>query len=185
MRALFEGAELLWAAMPRKVAHGAQVIRADLPALGVRGGALTVLRARRATFGFMLFQSREESRKFEAASRTAQPAGFLTRAIRGVRSPALSLDYWRGVDLPASMRREAMMHHWPVAAPGAYPHVMRLDADGPRPLRECDALTLATLARSLARFFTRHPHLLERDLAEPLDERWLEDDVEVRFTFPF
>ena len=100
----------------------------------------------------------------------------------------LSLNFERGGDLPASTRREALAHGWPVAGPEAYPLLLHVERDGgSRPLVPRD-YQIATLAASaLHRFFDVHRARFEDFEVEQVSEGYYIPiiDLEVHLTFPY
>jgi hypothetical protein len=183
IESLFRAAEALFRVAPWKVADDAQVLRLDIPALGVEGGCVSIIGALGESLGFIIFPS---LMGFESFLNCVE-AG---RAVDGpidLGTPTLSLNFERGADLPATMRREAVEHGWPVAGPAAYPLVQHRDRDGmPRPLTERDIHVVSAGATSLAAFFLKHRGLFKRDFFEPVCESFFDErDLEVRFTVPY
>lgn len=178
---LFSTAQRLWAVAPWRVAGDEQVLRVDVPALGVEGWCLSIIGALGESIGFLLFESLAG---FEGFLRAAEHP---ERGRLDLGSSILSLTFERGADLPASMRREVARHAWKVAAPDAYPRVDYRDRDGlDRPLQERDLRIVTAIAASLTAFFVKHGAILASDKFEPICESWYDqDDLEVRFTAPY
>jgi hypothetical protein len=181
MAVLFRRAEFLWHVAPWKDAHDDQVLRVDVPALGVEGACLSILGALGQTLGFLLFPSFEGYQAFGAAAEAGpeEPAALGT--------PVLALDYCRGADLPGSMRREVVRHGWPVASPNAYPRAVGFDPDStPRPLEERDIELLAAVSGALAAFFVSHGDIFQREEFTPVSVSWFDErELEVRLTAPY
>lgn len=179
--ALFRAAEGLYGLAPWKVASDDQVVRVDIPKLGVEGAALCVIGAAGESYGLVLFPSLSAYEAFAAAD---------DRAAEGRRdfgTTWLSLDFERGADLPPSLRREIDAHRWPVAGPRAYPVLHHRDHDGlSRPLSERDVRVAAAVARAFIAFFALHRRIFERDQPEPVNESYGDDDeIIVRLTAPY
>lgn len=178
---LFRGAELLWRIAPWAVADDDQLLRVDVPALGIEGACLSIVGALGQTLGFLLFPSLEGYEAFlQAVDRGGE--GHLD-----IGTTVLSLEFERGTDLPASMRREVARHGWSVAGPDAYPRVEHRERDGVlRPLTERDVRVAAAVATSLASFFIRNGDLFGDEEFSPVCQSWYdENDLEVRFTLPY
>lgn len=180
---LFSAARLLFGLEPWKMAHDGQVLRMDIPALGVDGACVSIIGALGENPGVLIFPSLEG---YEAFRRAAE-------GPRSQRGPVdlgtgwVALSFECGADLPKPMRREAAKHGWPVASTEAYPLVERWERDGaPRPLRERDVEIAAACASSLSAFFLRNGALFASDEIEPVCESFFdEDDREVWFTAPY
>jgi hypothetical protein len=180
---LFHAAQLLYEISPWKAASDSQVLRLDIPALGVEGACVSVIGALGESLGFIIFPS---CLAFERFYRAAE-AGNSVEGPLDWGTDTLSLNFERGAELPTSMRREVAEHGWPVADPMGYPLVRHLDRDGVlRPLNEHDIRVVSACATSLSAFFLKHGVLFEREVFEPVCESFFdEDDLEVRFTFPY
>lgn len=184
IEALFLSARLLYRLAPWKVAGDDQILRVDVPALGVEAACLSIIGALGKSLGLILFPSLDGFERFLDAVGAPRPHG----APIDLGTSALSLDFESGSDLPASMYREALKHGWPVAGKRAYPIVRHRDRDGTlRPLTERDVRVMAACAASLAAFFGKHREQFRRDACdEPICESYFdEDDLEVRFTLPY
>ena len=183
IEALFSAGDLLFRAAPWQLADDDQVLRLDIPALGINAACVSIIGALGESLGFIVFPSLAAYRSFLDASQ----AGFGAGGPIDLGTSSLSLNFERGADLPATMRREAIEHGWPVAGPAAYPWVQHRDRDGmPRPLSERDVRVVSACATSLATFFFKHRDLFESASCEPVCESFLDkDDLEVRFTVPY
>lgn len=179
---LFRIADVLFAVAPWKQAADQQVLRVDIPAYEVEGACLSIIGALGESLGLILFPSRAAMGKFlDAAER---PRG---KSI-DLGTSSLALNFEAGSDLPPTMLREAMKYGWPVAGPKAYPVVQHRDRDATlRPLTERDVRVMTACAASLAAFFARCGGLFEQGVPdEPVCVSWFnEDDLEVRFTYPY
>jgi hypothetical protein len=180
---LFRSADLLYGLAPWKVATDDQVLRMDIPALGVEGACVSIIGNLGESLGVLIFPSLAGYEAFGEAgdelARGGSPGDFGT--------DLLSLGFERGADLPLGMRREVAEHGWPVADANAYPRVERRERDGAsRPLVERDVKIASACATSLSAFFAQHRSLFEADEIEPVCESWFDEhDLEVRFTVPY
>lgn len=180
---LFRAAELLYGIAPWAVATDDQVLRMDIPALGVEGACVVIIGQLGESLGVLIFPSLAG---YEAFGRAAeQRVGG--DGPRDLGSDWLALNFERGADLPASLRREVAEHRWPVAGAHAYPRVQRIERDGAsRPLVARDLKIASACAASLAAFVAKHPEAFRSDAREPICESWFDgDDLEVRFTLPY
>ena len=180
---LFWAAEQLYRVAPWRGADDSQVLRLDVPALGVEGACLSVIGALGESLGFIIFPSLVAYDRF---------IGAMDRMDEGRGPPdlgtsMLSLNFDRGADLPPTMRREIAKHGWSVAGADAYPSVQHRDRDGVlRPLTDRDVRIVTACATSLGTFFVKHGVLFDKDPVEPICESYTDkDDLEVRFTLPY
>ena len=180
---LFTSAELLYRIAPWKVATDDQVLRMDIPALGVGGACVSIIGNLGESLGLLIFPSLAGYDAFGRAADEHLP----TSGPIDLGSDWLSLGFERGADLPAEMRREVAAHGWPVADANAYPRVERYERDGAsRPLVERDVKIASACAASLVGFFAEHRRAFEADEFEPICESWFDEhDLEVRFTLPY
>jgi hypothetical protein len=179
----FSAAELLHHVAPWKVASDSQVLRLDIPELGVDGACVSIIGALGESIGLLIFPSLT---CFDAFARLASIPPEERRRI-DVGTSWLALTFERGADLPASMRREVAAHGWPVADALSYPRVEHRDPDGiPRPLTERDLHIASACATSLTAFFGKHRDIFEAEDFEPICESYSGDrGPTVRFTVPY
>ena len=183
MMDLFRGAELLWRVIRWESVDEEAVLRVDIPALGVEGACLSIIGALGESRGFLLFPSLRHFFRFcEAAERNAAAPDRIDMG-----SEWLALAFDRGADLPDSMRREVAKHEWSVAAPEAYPVVHAHRRDGlPEVPTDEDVRIVAACATSLTAFTIRNGLPSTENDAEPVCQSFAdEDDLVVRFTFPY
>ena len=180
---LFAAGRLLFALQPWSVIDDTQVLRMDIPALGVDGACLSVIGQLGESRGVLVFASLDDFEAFVAAAES----GALEQGPLALGAGWLALTFEPATELPASMRREAMEHGWPVERADAYPLVERRDPDGmPRPLVERDVEIAAACALSLGAFFAKHGAIFKSDTFAPVCESYFDDDDrEVRFTVPY
>ena len=183
VRSMFKAAELLHRMAPWKHAADDQVLRLDIPALGVDGACVSIIGALGQVRGLLIFPTFEGYEAFMAASEAALDG----RPPRDFGTSWLALGFDRMADLPGSMRQEVERHRWPVVGPGAVPRVTRHDADGTaRPLVERDLQIATACATSLSVFVMKHERLFETGKGVPVCESYFdENDLEVRFTAPY
>jgi len=182
---LFRAARLLHGVAPWKVAHDDQVVRLEIPQLGVEGACVSIIGALGESLGLIIFPSLTAYEAFVVA---ASEQRFGRDGPIDLGTTTLSLNFERRADLPETMRREAAERGYPVAGPAAYPWVQSRDRDGmPRPLAERDLRIASACATSLTTFFLKHRELFEREsFDEPVSESFFdEDDLEVRITVPY
>ncbi len=182
VEALFRAASLLFRIAPWKFMGDNQVVRVDIPKLGVHGACLSVIGALGEHLGIVLFPSLAG---WEAFCEVDHPQHQRDPVDLG--TGYLSLSFERGADLPDTMRREVAAHAWPVDSPNAYPRVERRDSDGmPRPLVDGDVRIINACATSFTAFSIKHRDLFERGSGPPICESYCgDDDIVVRFTVPY
>ena len=180
---LFAAGRLLFALQPWSVIDDTQVLRMDIPALGVDGACLSVIGQLGESRGVLVFASLDDFEAFVAAAES----GALEQGPLAGGAGWLALTFEPATELPASMRREAMEHGWPVERADAYPLVERRDPDGvPRPLVEPDVEIAGACALSLGAFLAKHGAIFKSDTFAPVCESYFDDDDrEVRFTVPY
>ena len=180
---LFAASRRLFAAKPWAVAGDTQVLRMDIPALGVKGACLSVIGELGESRGVLIFASLDG---FESFLETAE-SGDIQQGRIALSSGWLALSFESAADLPPSMRREAMKHGWPVADADAYPVVDRRDPDGmSRPLIRRDVQIATACALALTAFFGRHAGMFESDTPANVSESYLDNEGrEVQLTAPY
>jgi len=195
---LFAASKALFPLAVWDVVSESQVLRLDIPSLGVEGACISIIGAMGQSLGFLIFPSLAGYEAFLSAAEKPEPAG----ARRDFGSGWLSLSFVRGERMAASMRQEAADHGWPLPAEDTYPDVTRVEPDGAcPPLSQRDVEIATACAESLPAFVFRHKGLfealdlevgdLEVDDDVPMDARPVceslfdEESREVRFTFPY
>jgi SEC-C motif len=175
---LFRAARLLFRTAPWRLMSDQQILRVDIPHLGIDGACLSVIGAAGESFGLMLFRSVHDYHAFiRPAARARLQDGLALR----------SLSFNRKDDLPVPLLQEVEQHRWPVAGPEAYPVVICVAADlEPIVITETDVRTLTAVTRAFLAFLDRHRELFEIEDPEPLRESNKgEDGIEVTLTAPF
>ncbi len=180
---LFVAAQVLYSIAPWKIATDDQALRMDIPALGIEGACVSIIGSLGQARGLIVFPSLHGYEAFRRVA--AKPLKRTARLDMG--TGWLALNFERKADLPATMRREAKSYGWPVAGADAYPRVERRDPDGAsRPLVTRDLKIAAACASALSAFAIKHGEVLENGGPEPVCESYFDDDdLEVRFTFPY
>ena len=164
---MFRAAEILYSLAPWQVATDDQVLRMDIPALGVEGACVSIIGTLGESLGLLIFPSLAGYEAFGRVAEEHAPGSFPI----DLATDWLVLGFERGADLPAAMRREVATHGWPVADADAYPVVERLERDGAsRPLLERDLKIASACATSLSAFFANQQHLFEVEEIEPVSE---------------
>jgi hypothetical protein len=179
---LFGAAEYLYRVAPWRVATDDQVVRIDISDLGIEGACLSIIGALGESLGFLLFPS---FGAYAAFTEVAEDLPTREGPI-DLGTAWLALNFERGADLPAAMRREIAESGWPVAAAEAYPHLLSVDRDAAlRPLVERDFRIATACARALASFFVRNPRSFAPDEMTPASESFSDDiGPTVRITAP-
>jgi hypothetical protein len=176
VEALFRSAARLYRLKPWEiVSSDDETVRLDCALFGWEGACVSIMGGLGQEFGFMLFNSGADYTAFRAFGTQNLDAG----APRLPPTEFVSLNFEKKRDLPEGMAREADRHRWPVAGPGAYPWVISMDVEGPRPTTARDMVRVRVAAETLARFFERHgdawDDVLDGD--EPTTERYVFDDI--------
>ena len=179
---LFRAAQRLFTVAPWKRVSDTDVLRVDIPQLGVHGACLSIIGALGESIGILLFPSLAGFDAFlDAAERTHQGGAV------DLNTTWLSLSFERGADIAPAMRREVAAHGWPVENAEAYPRVAFRDRDGvSRPLTEKDLRLVTACVTSLSAFFVKHGALSRRGPVVPVCESYSDrNDLTVRLTFPY
>ena len=179
--ALFHASEALFRTAPWSVLQDSQALRLDIPALGLEGACVSVIGALGESLGLVIFPSHLAMERFLTSVEPSEERD----APLDMGTTTLSLNFERGADLPAGMRREVADHGWPVAGPTAYPRVAHRDRDGlPRPLDERDIRIVTACANGVAAFVGKHREDLGQ--ASPVEERHVgADGLETRLALPY
>ncbi len=179
---MFDAAAHLYRVAPWKVAADHEVLRMDIPALGVEGACVSIIGALGEGLGIIVFAS---YLAFERFGHAALEPGKHRLDLGG---PVLSLDFWKARDVPSGIRREIARNGWAAVAPDAVPVVTHRDRDGAeRPLTERDVRIVTECAFAVASFSVRHPDAFGGRLREPVSEssEMGKSGVTVRLTAPY
>lgn len=180
---MFRAAAVLYRAAPWKKVSDDEVLRMDIPGLGVEGACVSIIGALGESLGVIIFPSLLGFERFGAAAEEAAISGSLD-----VGGPVLSLDFWQTTDLPRTMRHEIGKHGWTTMEPHAIPVVSHRDRDGvPRPLSVRDLQIATECAFAIASFFVRHARAFGRRRHDPVYESSTMEDtgLTVRLAFPY
>ena len=179
----FESARLIFDVAPWDSIDDGQVLRVDIPALGVEGACLSIIGALGESLGFLVFPSLEGYIAFgDHGDAFVEGSGPIDCGTEW-----LALSYDRGADLPAALRREVAENAWPVANAQAYPTVLRCDRDGVVcPLCDRDIRIITAIAAAFPAFYFSHPGLFDEESFSAVSESYMDrDDLAVRFTVPY
>ncbi len=179
---LFRAAEMLYRLAPWKFGPD-DVIRVDIPAMGIDGACLAVIGQGGEEHGILLFPSLEAYDTFCERGAMLEAGG----EPEDIGTPILSLTFETKAAVPRAMLRAIKEHGWPVAGPKAYPLAERRGPSGAvLPLNEDDARLLTAVASAVCAFFVRHRDALSGDRPESVSESFTgDDDLTVRLTCPF
>jgi hypothetical protein len=87
---MFQAASVLYRCAPWRVASDSEVLRADIPDLGVEGACVSIIGALGERLGIIIFPSLLAYERFGAAAEKTRRGGRLD-----LGAPILSLDFWR------------------------------------------------------------------------------------------
>ena len=161
---LFTASTSLFAITPWSRADDNQILRMDIPALGVDGACLSIIGQLGQSRGVLIFPSREDFEQFLEAAANSDPE----QPGAAFGADVLSLTFHNATQLPPAMRREAMQNGWSVNSPDAYPVVARRDPGGiPRPLVERDVETVVACPLPLSAFLPKHAAIFKADTFTP------------------
>lgn len=170
---LFKAAGLLYRAAPWKRANDGQLLRLDIPQLGIAGACVSIVGALGESLGFLIFPSLAAFDTYVAVATEQMERGGVPDETLDLGSSVLSLTFERGSDLPAAMRREVKARGLRVEGPAAYPRVERRDRDAmTRPLTEADVRTATACAGALAAFADRHGEIFTAPSFAPVSESY-------------
>jgi hypothetical protein len=152
---LFRCAARLYRAAPWSVAASDQLLRLDIPALGVEGACVSINGSEGEVAGILIFPSLEACETFVERAQEFPADGQPME----LGAELLGLSFDRPADLPPRMLREANEYAWPLASSDAYPLVWAWHPEGvPRPLEERDVRIAAACAAGLASIATARAH---------------------------
>ncbi len=173
---LFVEAEALYRAAPWEVLSDSDIVRVDIPTLGIEGACLCLIGALGESLGLIVFPSATAYDAFAARAGSGE--------VDDVGTDLLALTFEPLGELAPEVRKEVVRHGWPMASPHAYPIVERRDRQSMvMPLTARD-LRLATLCTSsFTAFFRRMRAALEA--GAPAGAELVVDGVDVRITSPY
>jgi hypothetical protein len=178
---LFEAARELYLCAPWTRVQDDNLLRVDVPALGLEGACISIIGALGQSFGFVAFPSQVAFEAFLQATARGMPE----EGPVDLGTPHLALNFEAHRDMPKTMLREAAAHGWPLASSKAYPLPMRIDRDAvPHPLEPHDLDVLAGAALALARLFAAHGEAIGR--GQPAEATSVHrDGIEARACCPY
>lgn len=180
---LFDAARLLRFAAPWTIVSDQQVLRLDIPELGVDGACVSIIGALGQSLGLLIFPSLAGYEAFQRAA--TRPRRKSSRIDLG--TSWLSLALVSRAELPEVCRHEILEYDWSASDESSFPQVEHWDRDGVlKPLVERDVRIASACATSLSAFFVRNREALESADVEPICQSLAdEDDRLVRFTIPY
>ncbi len=163
--AMFVAAETLYRLAPWTHLDERQVIRLDIPDLGVTGACISIIGGLGQGRGLTIFPSFEGYEAFLDAAADM----MLTPLPMDLGTDGISLTFEPDTDLPDALRQEAQAHRWPVAAADAFPVLDGFRADGRRRLlRDLDFQVVAAAVTALGSFIEAEGDRLESAGFEPV-----------------
>lgn len=122
--AFFRAAAALFRAKPWKTVPSDQSLFAvSIEKLGVTDAALSVIGQMGQSLGLILFSSIEGFEVYLEA------ADAMEHGEEPTMPPHFALNFERGAELSAALRKEIAEHHWEVAGADAYPWLVAVDED--------------------------------------------------------
>lgn len=183
---LFSAAASYYRVAPWRWMGDTQLVRADIPQVGIEGGCLSVIGAAGESFGLLLFQSIDVYREFAAMSPEVIGDDAPAEGDDGGALWMLSLSFDRRKDLSPAMLDEIKQHRWPVAGSKAYPVIFAMSGVGrPRPVDEREVTVMTAVTSAFVSFFEHHGGALRSGGVEPVTETLRgEDGITVTLSTP-
>lgn len=182
---LFQAAALLFRTAPWRRLSDQQILRVDIPSLGIDGACLSIIGGAGESFGLLLFGSLEDFDAFIEAASGAQSEDAPSASKKSAVA-LRSLSFNAGDEMPEALLREIDEHRWPVAGPNAYPSLFCLGkGHTPRPVTEDDVRITTAVTRAFVTFYLRHPNLFGSNGRTPV--RFTsegEDGLQITLTVP-
>ncbi len=184
--AFFRAAAGLFRAQPWKTVPSDQsLLSVTIDRLGVRDAAISVIGQMGQSLGLILFSGIDD---FEAY---LEAAAAFEHGEEPTMPPHFALNFERGAELSAPLRKEIAQHGWEVAGPDAYPWLVAVDEDivARSPTAEEVAIAEA-IARALPVLLSEREALLGAWNGEASIERTLSvsthaGDVELTLRAPY
>ncbi len=181
---LFKAAISLFRAAPWTVAFDSQIIRADVPDLGVDGAVLCVIGAAGESYGLLLFRSLDAYQGF--VKPLPPPDAEEESDVPDDEAALLSVSFDRKRDMPPSLLREIKVHGWDVAGARAYPNVFATDGYNRRcTMTERDVRLLTACTSAFLALLAHHPDLFETDALDEIRESFEEESLTVTLASPY
>ena len=180
---LFDSADLFYAMRPWKMAEAEQVLRMDLPALGIEGACISILGAGGSEPGFLVFPSLDGFESFLSAAVPSTPRESFT----DLGTSWLSFQLHNKNSLSKTMQAEIDRFGWQLAPDDLCPLVRSYDHDAViKPLTSRDMEIAWRCAIGLSTFVMRNGSILREQGSTPASESFEgKDGVRARFTFPY
>lgn len=122
--AFFRAAAALYRVKPWQVVpDDTSILALTIEKLGIEDAVVSVIGQLGQSHGVIVFQSLDDFEAFFDA------ADAVERGETPAMPPNLSLNFERGADLTAALRKEIAQHRWEVAGPEAYPWLVAVDED--------------------------------------------------------
>lgn len=119
----FRAAAVLFRANPwKRVPSDESLFSVGIETLGLRDAVLLVIGQMGESFGVLLFSGIEDFEVYLDA------ADAIEHGEQASMPPLFALNFERGADLSATLRKEIAQHRWEVAGADAYPWLMTTDA---------------------------------------------------------
>jgi len=161
------------------------LLSVSIESLGVRDAAMSIIGRMGQSLGFVLFSGLVD---FEAY---LEAAGAVERGDAPRIPPHFALNFERGAELSAALRKEIAAHGWVVAGPDAYPWLVAIDEDLVGRPATADELTIAeAVSRALLLAVAEEAALLAAwsegtPFARTLRVKTHAGDVEVTLRAPY
>ena len=167
--AFFRAAAALFRARPWAIVPSDQsLISVTIEPFGVRDAAVSVIGQMGESLGLIMFSGLDD---FEAYLEMAEAAA---RGGAPKAPPHFALNFERGADINAGLRREILQHGWEVAGTDAYPWLVAVDEDlVTRPATAEEISIAEALARALVELLAEPAPLLAAWQADQTVERTL------------
>jgi hypothetical protein len=122
--AFFRAAAALYRAKPWKVVpDDTSILALTIEKLGVENAVVSVIGQMGRSHGVIVFRSHDDFETFLDA------ADAVERGETPAMPPHFSINFERGADMTAALRKEVAQHRWEVAGPRAFPWLVAVDED--------------------------------------------------------
>ena len=182
---LFASSARLFRCAPWNSVHDSQVLRMDIPALGVDGACISIMGFLGESYGAAMFQSLASFLAFVDA---VTAGGLESGRPVNLGTSYYALNFTTTAELPDTMRREVRRHAWPVAGRDAYPLLLGFERDASgRSLEPRDLEIFTSCADALCSYFDKHRARMRADEMEPISEIYSDSPLgrDVRITYPY
>jgi hypothetical protein len=166
----FDAAADLYRTTPWKIVPTDDaVIGIDAPEFDLEEACISVIGQQDQDYGFILFDSTWDFELFLGYAYDHLDGGGddLLPAV-----PVLSVVFARPQSISALMRDEIKKHHWAIAGPTAFPHIVAFSEDRiERPLTAADVELATVCCRALTEFLKKNGSAFKTPLTEPICEQ--------------